>query len=86
MSRFTLEPGATSGDPSVAKEESTAEVTSPSSKANDGPKQEPSPQTSGPDNLPKEEQQPLSLQPRKLSYAAKKRAKKAAKNAAKQQD
>ena len=84
MSRFTLDSGNASSVPGAGREDSTAEVTSHSSKTNDAPKNE----SSSPelDNPPKEDQQPLTLGPRKLSYAAKKRAKKAAKNAAKQQE
>lgn len=61
MSRFTLESGTAGSDPTAARDDSTAEVTSPSSKANDAPKNESSSQAPELDNLPKEDQQPLTL-------------------------
>lgn len=83
MSRFSLQPVGTAGsEPESRKEEeSTADVTSPSSKNNDGKLESSSqsPEAGSPSSPSKELQAPTLG--RKLSYAAKKRAKKAAKNA-----
>lgn len=84
MSRFSLQPAqTTTSEPEVLRDESTAEVTSPSSQTNDAQKNESSCQSPEPDNLIKEA--PVPTLRRKQSYAAKKRAKRAAKNAAKQE-
>ena len=74
--------GMAGSEPESRKEEeSTADVTSPSSKNNDGKLENSSqsPETGSPSSPSKELQAPALG--RKLSYAAKKRAEKAAKNA-----